>query len=156
MLENKTCDVAPLVATVRLLDDEQFDTKHPEAYTYETIGGNHSRIALTQLLKEKKELALDPKFFNRRVSVYTRLSDEQAQHLAHRHNRATEFTSKMNTQDKVLHTRIKLHVYIHVYTLYCLVSYTRKRLFSGLGSSLSITTIYIMYCQHSAIRDRAQ
>ena len=81
MLENKTYDVAPLVATVRLLDDEQFDTKHPEAYTYETIGGNHSRIALTQLLKEKKELALDPKFFNRRVSVYTRLSDEQAQHL---------------------------------------------------------------------------
>ena len=131
------------VATVRLLDDEHFDTKHPEAYTYEMIGGNHSRIALTQLLKEKKELALDPKFFIRRVSVYTRLSDEQAQHLAHRQNRATEFTSKMNTQDK-LHTRIKLHVYIH-----CPV-------FSGLGSSLSITTIYIMYCQHSAIRDRAQ
>ena len=31
--------------------------------------------------------------------MYGRLSAEQAQHLAH--NRDTEFTSKMNTQDKV-------------------------------------------------------
>ena len=41
MLENRTCDVAPIVASVRLSDDEQFDMKHPEAYTYDTIGGNH-------------------------------------------------------------------------------------------------------------------
>eukprot|EP00731_Ephydatia_muelleri_P013142 Em0007g452a len=99
MLENRTCDVAPIVATVRL-SDEQFDMKHPEAYTYDTIGGNHSRIALQQLIKENQELAKDPTFSSRRVSVYGRLSAEQAQHLAHRHNRATEFTSKMNTQDK--------------------------------------------------------
>ena len=52
MLENKTCGVAPIVATVRLSDDEQFDMKHSEAYTYDTIGGNHSRIALQQLIKE--------------------------------------------------------------------------------------------------------
>ena len=101
MLENRTCDFAPIVATVRLSDDEQFDMKHPEAYTYDTIGGNHSRIALQQLIKENQELAIDPTFSSRRVSVYGRLSAEQAQHLAHRHNRATEFTSKMNTQDKV-------------------------------------------------------
>ena len=31
MLKNRTCDVAPIVATVRLSDDEQFDMKHPEA-----------------------------------------------------------------------------------------------------------------------------
>ena len=52
MLENRTCGVAPIVATVRLSDDEQFDMKHSEAYTYDTIGGNHSRIALQQLIKE--------------------------------------------------------------------------------------------------------
>ena len=110
--------------------DEQFYTKHPEAYNYETIGGNHSRLALTQLLKEKKELALDLKFFNRRVSVYTRprLSDEQAQHLAHRHNRATEFKSKMNTQDKVLHMRNKLHVQA-MYIVLCII-YTGGNVFS--------------------------
>ena len=66
-----------------------------------TIDGNHSRIALQQLIKENQELAKDPTFSSRRVSVYRKLSAEQAQHLAHRHNRATEFTSKMNTQDKV-------------------------------------------------------
>ncbi|KAL5509182.1 hypothetical protein EMCRGX_G004500 [Ephydatia muelleri] len=107
MLENRTCDVAPIVATVRL-SDEQFDMKHPEAYTYDTIGGNHSRIALQQLIKENQELAKDPTFSSRRVSVYGRLSAEQAQHLAHRHNRATEFTSKMNTQDKVHLCRLRL------------------------------------------------
>lgn len=74
MLENKTCDVAPLVATVRLLDDEQFDTKHPEAYTcIRDDWWQPLKNCFGQLLKEKKELALDPKFFNRRVegSVFT-------------------------------------------------------------------------------------
>ena len=95
-------------------------------HAYETIGGNHSRIALAQLLNEKKELALDPKFFNRRISVYTRLSDEQAQHLAHRHNRATEFTSKMNTQDKVLHT----HACIQDICMHCPVYHIHGNVFS--------------------------
>ena len=53
--------------------------------------------------------------------MYGRLSAEQAQHLAHRHNRATEFTSKMNTQDKVywqstlnrsMHARSKLMIVV--------------------------------------------
>ena len=57
MLQNRTCDVAPIVVTVRLSDDEQFDIKHPEAYTYDSIGGNHSWIALQQLITENKELA---------------------------------------------------------------------------------------------------
>ena len=52
MLQNRTCDVDPIVITVRLSDDEQFDINHPEAYTYNTIGGNHSRIALQQLITE--------------------------------------------------------------------------------------------------------
>ena len=30
------------------------------------------------------------------------LTGEQAQHIAHRHNKATEFTNKMTTQDKLL------------------------------------------------------
>ena len=101
MLENRTSHVAPMIAIVRLRDDEQFDSKHPEAFTYETIGGNHSRIALQQLLNENDNLRQDPQFSSRRVSVYSRMTDEQAQHLALRHNRATDFTCKMTTQDKV-------------------------------------------------------
>jgi hypothetical protein len=101
MLENRTSHVAPMIAIARLRDDEQFDSKHPEAFTYETIGGNHSRIALQQLAQENEDLRRDPQFSSRRVSVYSHMSDEQAQHLALRHNRATDFTCKMTTQDKV-------------------------------------------------------
>ena len=43
----------------------------------------------------------DPQFSSRLVSVYSRMTDEQAQHLAIQHNRATDFTCKMRTQDKV-------------------------------------------------------
>ena len=83
MVQNRTCDVAPIVVTVLLSDDEQFDIKHPEAYTYDTIGGNHSRIALQQLITENKELAKDPTFSSRRVSVYGRLSAKQALSILH-------------------------------------------------------------------------
>ena len=101
MYENRTSHVAPMIAIVRLRDDEQFDSKHPEAFTYETIGGNHSRIALQQLLNENDNLRQDPQFSSWRVSVYSRMTNEQAQHLALRHNRATDFTCKMTTQEKV-------------------------------------------------------
>ena len=44
---------------------------------------------------------LDHQYSRRLASVYHDLTDEQAQHLAHRHNRASEYTSKMIIQDKV-------------------------------------------------------
>ena len=50
MLNNPTSNVAPIIGIVHLKDGEMFDKKHPEAYVYETIGGNHSRIALNQLI----------------------------------------------------------------------------------------------------------
>ena len=56
MLKNRTSHVAPIIAIAKLRDDEQFDSKHPEAFTYETIGGNHSRIALRQLAQENEDL----------------------------------------------------------------------------------------------------
>ena len=50
MKKKPTCDVALTVAVVKLMDGQKFDEAHPEAFTYETIGGNHSRIALQELL----------------------------------------------------------------------------------------------------------
>ena len=50
MINNPTSNVAPLIGVVHLKEDEPFDKKHPEAYVYEVIGGNHSRIALNQIL----------------------------------------------------------------------------------------------------------
>ena len=100
MLSNPTTNVAPIVGVVHLKEEEQFDKKHPEAYVYETIGGNHSRIALQQLLVHDKDLSDIYRF--RMVSVYnSTITDEEAQHLSLRHNRATEFTNKILTQDKV-------------------------------------------------------
>ena len=56
MLENPTCDVQPMLCVVRLKEDEEFDGKLKEGYIYETIGGNNSREAIQQLLKEKSHL----------------------------------------------------------------------------------------------------
>ena len=59
------------------------------------------------LITENKEL---PTFSSRRVSVYGRLSAEQAQHLAHGHNRTTP---KMNTQGILA---IPLNFSMHAHT----------------------------------------
>ena len=101
MRKNPTCDVVPIVAMVKLRDGQKFDETHPEAFVYETLGGNHSRIALQELLDEDEKLAGLPYYRLRLVSVYSGLSDKQATHLALRHNKATEFTSRLTTQDKV-------------------------------------------------------
>lgn len=98
MLNNPTYNVAPLVGLVRISEGETFNNKKPEGYLYETIGGNHTRLALESLTKSEE---LPQMYRLRTVSVYRDISDEQAQHLAMRHNRATEFTNKMSTQDKV-------------------------------------------------------
>lgn len=101
MINNPTINVAPIIGVVHLKEGEPFDKKHPEAYIYETIGGNHSRIALQDLLESHKDLPDAYRF--RIVSVYnSTITDEEAQHLSLRHNRATEFTNKMLTQDKVI------------------------------------------------------
>ena len=69
MINNPTINVAPIIGVVRLKDDEPFDKKHPESYLYETIGGNHSRIALQLLLESHKDLPNEYRF--RVVSVYS-------------------------------------------------------------------------------------
>ena len=97
---NPTKGVTPMIRL--LLDEEEdFDKLHPEAYTYENIGGNNSRCALELIHKEHPELATDLNFHTRPVSVYQNLTDDEAQYLAVKHNRATDFTHKMTTQDKV-------------------------------------------------------
>ena len=57
MLQNPVKAVAPFLVLVQLEEGQQFDAHHTEAYSYETIGGNHSRIALQVL---KKLILIDP------------------------------------------------------------------------------------------------
>ena len=46
MLNNPIKAVAPLLVLVNMEQGQQYDAHHPEEYRYETIGSNHSRIAL--------------------------------------------------------------------------------------------------------------
>ena len=101
MLANPTTDVAPMIGLVRLQPGVEFDNLHPEAYTYETLGGNNSRTALAELLEENEQVKADPRYSRRLVSVYCNLTDEEAQLVAVKHNRQQSFVHQMTTQDKV-------------------------------------------------------
>ena len=101
MLANPTTDVAPMIGLLVIPEGETFDKFHPEAYMYETLGGNNSRTALHELCRERPELASDDRFTRRMVSVYTNLSDQEAQYLAVKHNQQQSFVHQMTTQDKV-------------------------------------------------------
>lgn len=74
MLVNPTKDVTPMIGLI-LEEEDEFDKLHPEAYTYEIIGGNNSRCALELILKEHPELAGDSNFHTRPVSVYIQPPD---------------------------------------------------------------------------------
>ena len=90
MVKNPSKDATPLVGMVVLKDGEEFDEKHKESYQYETLGGNNSRVALQQLLKESD----DPRFRTRLVSIYQRLTDDEALRLAAKHNAVTVISRK--------------------------------------------------------------
>lgn len=96
MLENPTTLVSPIVGLVCLRSGEEFDGKHPNSYKYQTIGGNNSRVALQGLSKKYPD-----KYQTRLVAVYVGLTDDLVLRLAATHNRATDFTHSMKTQDKV-------------------------------------------------------
>ena len=59
MMNNPYSDVQPILCIAQLKDGECFDTNLKEAYLYYTIGGNHSRQDLQELLKEKPHLTLN-------------------------------------------------------------------------------------------------
>ncbi|KAL5479413.1 hypothetical protein EMCRGX_G022933 [Ephydatia muelleri] len=86
---------------LELKKGEVFNKDECDTYVYKCIGGNHSRLAHQQILEENPDLNTDRHFSHRSVSIYVNLTEEQAQHLAHRHNRTTEFINVMTTQDKV-------------------------------------------------------
>ena len=102
MLENPTSDVQPILTIVQLKEGDCFDQTLKDGYTYETIGGNHSRQAFQELLKEHPELSTKKVYSQRLCSVYTKMSTSLALRLASKHNRASVFTHDMSTYDKVI------------------------------------------------------
>ena len=101
MLSNPTADVQPLLCIVQLQDSQEFSLNIKEALKYYTIGGNNSREAIQQLLKEHPELKGEKIFTHRLCSVYSPMETNLALRLASKHNRATTFIHEMTTWDKV-------------------------------------------------------
>lgn len=101
MMDNPTSDVQPILVLVRLKEGEAFDPNLKDGYIYDTVGGNHSRQAVQELLREHPELTRKKVYSHRLCSVYTRMPTSLALRLASKHNRASTFTHDMTTGDKV-------------------------------------------------------
>lgn len=101
MLENPTSDVQPILTIVKLDDGQSFDPNLKDGYKYETVGGNHSRQALQELLREHPELHKQKVFSQRLCSVYSQMPSSLTLRIASKHNRASVFTHDMTTGDKV-------------------------------------------------------
>ena len=101
MMDNPTANVQPILCLVRLEGGDQFNPNIKEAYTYYTLGGNNSREAIQELLKEHTELQKEKIFTHRLCSVYSPMETTLALRLASNHNRAAAFIHEMITWDKV-------------------------------------------------------
>ena len=77
---------------------KSFDPMKKESYVYETLGGNNSRAAVQELHREYEDI---PTFRTRLVSVYSKLTDDQALILASKHNKTTAFHHQMSTLERV-------------------------------------------------------
>ena len=101
MQDNPCNDVQPLLCVVQLKADESFNKQHKEGYYYHTIGGNHSRQALQELLKENPQLQGNRQYTYRLCAVYLPMEATLARRLASKHNRAASYCHKMTTWDWV-------------------------------------------------------
>lgn len=101
MMENPISDVQPILCIVNLPEGAVFQPSLKEAYTYKSIGGNHSREALQQLLKEHPNLKENKVYSHKLCSVYSDMDSNLVQRLASKHNRATSFSHSTTTWDRV-------------------------------------------------------
>lgn len=101
MLDNPISDVQPILCVVNLPEGAEFQALLKEAYTYRSVGGNHSRQALQQLLKEHPHLKNNKIYSHRLCSVYSEMGANLIRRLASKHNRATSFSHATTTWDRV-------------------------------------------------------
>ena len=101
MMENPISDVQPILCIVNLPEGAVFKPSLKEAYTYESIGGNHSREALQQILKEQPTLKENKVYSHKLCSVYSDMDSALVRWLASKHDRATSFSHSTTTWDRV-------------------------------------------------------
>lgn len=101
MLQNMCVDVQPILCIVELQLGQIFDESLKEGYTYYTIGGNHSRQALQDLLKEVPGLEHNKQYTHHQCAVYLPMDAMLAKRLAAKHNYAASNSHEMSTWDWV-------------------------------------------------------
>ena len=101
MMENPCNDVTPILCIVELAQNEIFNKALKDSYHYITIGGNHSRQAIQELVNERRELQRNKLYTHRLCAVYEPMELSLAKRLASKHNRATSFTHEMTSWDWV-------------------------------------------------------
>ena len=101
MMENPINDVQPILCVVNLPKDTEFQPSLKEGYTYQSIGGNHSRQAPQELLRENPNLKHQKVYTHRLCSVYNSIAPDLVRRLASKHNRATSFFHATTCWDRV-------------------------------------------------------
>ena len=114
MLHNPISDVQPILCMVNLKEGDRFEERFKEGYVYQTIGGNHSRKALQELVQDHPELSQKRNYTHRLCSVYSNMPTQLALCLASKHNRASTFSHEMTTWDKVNTILMILYMYIQM------------------------------------------
>ena len=101
IMENPCSDVTPILCIAEIEKGSSFNQTLKEAYSYITIGGNHSRQAFQELLDEDKTLINKRLYSHRLCSVYLPMNRQLTSRLAFKHNRATAFSHRMTSWDWV-------------------------------------------------------
>ena len=113
MIANNCSGVQPILCIVDLRGGELFDVNSKEGYQYYTIGGNHFRQALQELLKEKAALAFNKQYAYRLCSVYQPMDNKLTKRLASKYNWAAAYCHEMNTWDWV--SIVSKYIWVHIF-----------------------------------------
>lgn len=98
-----------MVINIKGISKDQFQESmlDNDQYSLETIGGNHSRLALQGLLMENPNQS---HLYNRRlVAVYCNLTADEAKRKGNDHNTIHRFGVEMNFVSRVLSFRASLY-----------------------------------------------
>ena len=96
--------VSPLLANIDIQAGEDFDSADLTKYSYEMVGGNHSREVFQSLL-EQPLYQMHKSFNCRLAAVYKNLSDKEALALGRQHNLTSETHLQSKFYDDVKLTR---------------------------------------------------
>lgn len=98
-----------MAVNIANLEPKNFEFDKINSYVLQTIGGNHSRIALQNLLSEElQEASIKHIYAHRVCAVYCNLTTDQAKRIGTEHNAIHDFAMKDSFSERVMSFRISL------------------------------------------------